>query len=437
MAIGEREVARAAVSATHGFPALPLDLLGALGAKVRPGPEAVVVLLFGDTLHFYPGYPQFAINLRMESLHAAAYREDGKLFVAEWFFTRWLPRYYLGRLSYEGGVLRAPAGAGGPDRPAVADVAGVAPPPGNGDDADPPPSPAPRPVGDPPPSPTRRGYRDDPVGELVGFIDARVAGVYDSNIDHGPDPRSSYGTVARVAVGVQSAPVRPFLMARYDFALYQFADSGDWNRTTHDVSVDVAPALGPLRLRLGGALRLGAWTEDRQPANQIILMPQIEFRPTPIDLVNVYALQSARRIELAAGSQRDTFRLAGAGYYRWWHAGGVRIDGRYEVNKSEYEPSRYRAWTGYLWLRLPLTSRQRVTLQAAYNRRRYPRGFVASPGSEVRRDRRWTVSLALANRFDRARWEVSLGYTFEHNASNSQWAVYQAQRTEFLVRRRW
>ena len=264
-----------------------------------------------------------------------------------------------------------------------------------------------------------------------------MSGVYDSNIDHRTAATRDYGTVARVGIGIQSEPVRPFLMARYDFALYRFATSDQWKRTTHDVTVDVAPSFGALRLRLGGAVRLGSWTEDRQPANQIILRPQIEFRPTPIHLINLYMMQSARRIDLGTTTLRDTFRLAGLGYYLWWHAGGLRLDGRYEVDKSEYVPGSYEGWTWYLWTRIPFTESLRLTLEGSHNRRRYGHSFVDPAGTVARRDRRWTVLTAWTSLLSPPGWEVSLVYTFEVNRSNSPSAGYRAHRVETMVRRRW
>jgi len=104
-------------------------------------------------------------------------------------------------------------------------------------------------------------------------------------------------------------------MARYDFALNRFADAEAWNRTTHDVSAEVAPSLPPIRLRLGAAVRIGSWTEDRKPANQILLRPRIEIRPSSAHLLDVYVMQSARRIDVGGETRTDTFRLAGMGYF--------------------------------------------------------------------------------------------------------------------------
>jgi hypothetical protein len=225
-------------------------------------------------------------------------------------------------------------------------------------------------------------------------------------------------------------------MVRYDFGLHQFANSEEWDRTAHDVAAELAPSISVFRLRLGGMVRLGSWTEDRQPANQIILRPQLEIRPTPIQVLSLYALHSARRIDLGTRIQSDTFLLAGMGFYHWWHGGGLRVDGRYEVNESEYERSAT-GWTAYMWVRVPLAASHRLTLETAHNRRRYARSFVDPAGTEMRQDRRWTSSVAFTSEFARARWELGLEYEFEDNASNDAYARYQAHRVEFTVRRRW
>src|SRR5438876_6647187 len=404
VAAGDRELARAEVSNAEGYPALPVALLISLGADVNAGPATVVVRLFGDTLRFYPGYAGFQVNGRLEPLHSWTYREEGVLFVAQWFFTSWLPRRYPERLTYRDGALWI----GAPPQPLDA---GRPAPAGDTTRA----AAAPRPVRGELPSSAPRRDPDDPVrGALLGFIEARVSGVFDSNIDHRPVPRRSYGTVARFGIGIQSARSRPFLMARYDFALNRFADAEAWNRTTHDVSAEVAPSLPPIRLRLGAAVRIGSWTEDRKPANQILLRPRIEIRPSSAHLLDVYVMQSARRIDVGGETRTDTFRLAGMGYFLWWHGGGLRVDGRYEVNESEFGPSRYVGWTGYSWMRIPLAASHRLTLEAAHNRRRYAHAFVDQAGTVARADRRWTASASLTSEFAKALWQLDLEYEFEH-----------------------
>lgn len=436
---GDRELARAEVSTVLGYPALPVTLLIPLGADVKASPATVVVRLFGDTLKFRPRHYAFQINGRTESLDSWTYLDGDVLFVAEWFFTRWLPGRYPERFTYRDGVLRVATGGAvvrsPADDPMRAAAAAQRPLPARDASRAPP---APPPAGDAPPIPASRRDADDPLpGGLLGFIDARVSGVFDSNIDHDPVSRRSYGTLARVGAGIQSARVRPFLTARYDFALHRFANTEEWNRATHDFSVELAPSLPPVRLRLGAAVRLGSWTEDRQPADQIILRPHLEIRPTPIHLLDLYVVQSARRIAAGVESRSDTFRLAGLGYYIWWHGGGLRFDGRYEVNESEFERSRYTGWTGYSWIRVPLAASNRLTLQTAHNRRRYARSFVDQAGTVTRADRRWTFSVSLTSELAEAQWELGMKYEFEDNWSNDAYAVYRAHRVEFTLRRRW
>lgn len=454
VAAGGREVARAEVSFARGYRTLPITLLVPLGAQVTTGQDAVVVRIFDDTLRFYPGYPAFRFNERMESLYSPAYLEDGVLFVAQWFFTGWLPARYPGRFRYWEGVFRLEAG--GPPAPPVAAtqpvmvakrtvLAGDSAKAATGDSAraaaqprDTAGRPPPSPVDEALPLPLPAQGHDDPLkGVLLGFIDARVSGVYESNIDRDPVPRASYGMVARLGMGLQSARTRPFLLVRYDLGLYRFTDTDEWDRTAHDVAAELAPAFSVFRLRLGAAVRLGSLTEDRQSANQIILRPQLEIRPTPIQVVTVYALHAARRIDVGTRTQSDTFLLAGLGLYHWWHAGGLRVDGRYEVNQSEYEGSRYRGWTTYTWVRAPLSRVLRVTVEGAFNRRQYGHSFVDPDSAVMRQDRRWISSVAFTSEFARARWELGLEYEFEDNWSNDRYARYRAHRVEFMIRRRW
>ena len=412
VAVGDREFVRAEASTLFGHAAFPVTLLARLGADVRASRADVVVRLFGDTLRFRPGQPGFEVNGQPEPLDAWTYMDEGVLFVAQSFFTRWLPSRYPGRLAYRDGVLRiaAPSQLVAARRPDSGEVW----------------------------VPAARGDAGDPLaGALLGFIDARLFGVFDSNVDRDPVPRSSFGTVARVGVGIQSARVRPFLTARYDFAIHRFVHSDDWNRATHDVNVEFAPSLRSIRLRLGAAAQIGSLTEDRELSNQVVLRPQIEIRPTPAHVLNVYVMLIARRIHNEVESRRDTFLLAGAGYYVWWRGGGIRVDGRYDVNKSELETNRYAGWTGRAWTQIPVPASHRLTLDAEHNRRRYAWSFVDQAGTIARADRRWIWSVSLTRELAGPAWEVGLKYVMEDNRSNNTYAVYEARRVELMVRRRW
>jgi hypothetical protein len=419
---GDRELARAEASTLFGHRALPVSLLARLGAGVTATGAEVLASLFGDRLYFHAGRPGFQVNERRESLPSWSYAdENGVLFVAEWFFTHWLPSRYPERLTYRDGVLRIVATGVQRDTTRIASAQSLDPK---------------RPIGAPAP-PLRREPNDPLLGALLGFIDARVSGVFDSNIDRDPVPRRSYGTVARLAAGLQSARARPFLTVRYDFALNRFSNTDEWNRATHDVSVEVAPSLRAFRLRLGATLRIGSWTEDRERADQIILRPQIEYRPAPAHVLSLYAMHSARRIDLGVESRRDTFLLAGIGYYLWWRGGGLWVTGRYEGNQSEFAGSRYGGWTGSGWIRIPLPASHRLELETAYNRRRYDRSFVDPAGTLARADQRWTSGVSLIRELHGPVWEVGLEYAFEDNRSNDTYAVYRARRVEATVRRRW
>jgi hypothetical protein len=430
---GDRELARAEASTLFGDAALPVTLLAPLGADVKASRAEVVVRLFGDTLYFRPSQAGFQMNRRTESLPSWTYLDEHEvLFVTRWFFTHWLPSRYPERLAYRDGVLRMtvapqPTGAARP----VA-TGETAPPASHASHA--PPAPPAVPGG-----PARaQADPDDPrLGVLLGFIDARVTGVFESNIDRDPVPRPSYGTLARLGVGIQSARARPFLAARYDLALHRLAHSEEWNRTTHDVSAELAPSLGRLRLRLAATLRIGSWTEDRERTDEIILKPRIEIRQTPADVWSLYVMQSARRIDIGVGTRRDTFRLAGMGYYHWWRRGGLWVDGRYEVNKSELESSRYVGWTGSGWIRIPLPASHRLELETAHNRRWYAGSFVDQGDTVARMDRRWTSSVSLIRELHGPQWEVGLEYGFEDNRSNNRYAVYRARRVEVTMRRQW
>ncbi|HEX9754891.1 MAG TPA: hypothetical protein VGA42_04255 [Gemmatimonadales bacterium] len=443
---------RVKVSKARGYPAFPVTVLARLGARVERHEDRVDVRLFGDTLRFRPGFPEFRLKGAAIPLTEWAFEKDRVLFLPQRFYTHWLPERYPERLRFEDGMLAMLTTTLGSERAVDSSARSSARAAQNGGTsrvrdsavgpADRPASSAAAPAGAQAPSRRRGSGVRDPddllPGSLRGFIDGRVSGVFDSNIDHEALPQSSYGTVGRLAVGVQSARSDPFLAVRYDLGFYRFANSDRWNRTTHDLSVELAPAVALFRLRLGAAVRVGSWTEDRELANQLILRPALEIRPHRRFFVSLYGEQRIRRITGSA-ERADTSRLAGVELVRRWAAGGRwELDGRYEGNESERPESRYDGWAGRAMVRVPLTRFDRVALELTHRRRRYRERLVEVDSVEVpREDRRWTPALSATHEFSGGYWSLELEYEVESNRSNESDAAYLAHRVGFTLRRRW
>lgn len=414
-------------SGPRGYPAYPLTLLGRLGGRTSLYGSTIIVRLYGDTLYFRAGYPDFRVNRESVPLRSWTFETAGTLYVPGHFFTEWLPARYPRRLQYANGTLTA----GRPNRESVS-TATPSPPPARQDT-----------VRMRAPVPTRPARSADGEaggagnGALIGFIDARISGVYASNIDDRPVPRSAIGSVGRLAVGIRSAQSRPFLTVRYDLGMQRFPDSDRWNRTTHDASVLLAPNLGMIRPRAEVAGRLGSLTEDREFADQFQLGAGLEIYFTrTLRLL----LQGEQRIQRITGTveRSDTTRQLGVALTRRWGSGGsVTLDGRYLDRRSEQETSRYTGWSGRARLQLPLTEAARLTLRVEHRRREYPERLLELSGEDApRSDRRWTPSVGLSHDFAGA-FAVELEYEFEENWSNDLEAAYRGHRVGLTLRRRW
>ncbi len=456
-------VTRAGASYLGGFAVYTDTLLVALGADLHRGRSELRVVLFGDTLRFRDGYPDFLLNEVAIPLHNWSYVPGGTLYLPARFFTEWLPSRYPERLELVGGTLRWREGAttlAGSTNGILAPAGEVVPEPTtrprrNTATPPPPPSvdpPAPTdsdPVARRPPTRAARPVRvpaaveEDPEAPppspLIGFIDSRVSGVSDSNIDHEEVPTAATGTVTSLAVGIQSARSRPFLSARYDFRHYRFANSARWNRATHEVRAALAPSLPPFQFELEAAVRIGSWTEDRELADQVILRPSVELRASRNVFLTVHAAQRVRSVTVADAERADTSRLVGIELARRWRGGGrVELESRYEDNGSQRPTSRYTSWSGRGMLRLPLTAADRLTLELVYRERQYlERPVGEGDGLADRRDRRWTPSAGLTHDFGSGHWIVMLDYELELNRSTETGAGYQAHRFALTLRRRW
>lgn len=444
---------RATAVDDHGYAAYPVTLLSVLGAEITPETGRVVVVLFGDTLRFRPGHSIFTVNRRMEPLYHWVFERDGVLLLPATFFVEWLPKRYPQRVRYDAAEatltvtapwarrLGARSRSNGTQAATPAADPQAGPDPSRGD-----PAAASGEMRDQ--APDHLGARPSALvhdpdrlhpGRLIGFIDARVSGVFDSNIGHDAEPRASQGTIGRLAVGIQSAPYYPFLRAHYDLAAYQFDETGWWNRVTHDVTVEMAPHLRPFRFRLAAEVRLGSSTEDREQADQFILRPRIDVQLRRASRLSLYGAQQVRRFP-EDQARNDTNRYAGVAFSRALRGGSRwEVNARHEVNASERSAARFVQWTGRadVWLRI--TAEDRLVLRLTYRSREYDELAVQSTsGTETPRvDTRWTPAVSVAHAFGGRAWEAQLDYAFEVGRSNDADEAYRAHRVELTVRRRW
>lgn len=454
-------VTRARASYLGGFAVYTDTLLVALGGDLRRDRSEIRVLLFGDTLRFRDGHPDVLLNEVAIPLRNWSYILGGTLYLPVRFFTEWLPSRHPDRLAVADGTLRlrdaATAGvaaANSTPAPAPEVVRDIAPPSpssvvtppappaverrGSSERRTPAPTP-PAPVVRPARAEVEQDPEAGPPSRLIGFIDSRVSGISDSNIDHEAVPTAATGTVAAVAVGIQSARSRPFLSARYDFRHYRFPNSARWNRATHEVRAALGPSLPPFRFTLEGAIRVGSWTEDRELADQIVLRPSVELRASRNLFFTVHGAQRVRRVTIGDAERADTSRMVGFEVARRWSGGGRwELESRYEDNGSQRPTSRYTNWSGRGMLRLPLTTADRLTLQLAYRERQYQERPVGE-GDDLaqRHDRRWTPSAMISHDFGQGAWVASADYELELNRSTETGAGYQAHRFALTLRRRW
>lgn len=441
---------QAAADEGQGYAAYPVTLLSVLGAQITPAHGQIEVILFGDTLVFRTGRSIFTVNRRMEPLYHWVFERDGVLFLPARFFFDWLPRRYPQRVraDAEAGLISVAAPWARHLVMARRQSNGSAPPPADptrrsaspGAAAD---------TREPPDDHLGAGVRPGPPpledpdriypGRLIGFIDARVSGVYDDNIGHSRVPRPSHGTIGRLAAGIQSAPYYPFLRAHYDFAAYRFDEIGWWNRATHDVTVELAPRVRAVRFRVAAQLRVGSSTEDREQADQFIVMPRVDMRLGGASELSLYGAQVKRRFP-DNPARDDTYRYAGVAFaYGRWSSSRWELSTRYALNEPERAASRLEQWTvrGAAWFWL--TNSDHLSLGLTHHRRWYEEqmGQLGDGTEGLRRDRRWTPAVSLGHTFGGRQWSVRIDYQMDLNESNVVARSYGARRVELTLRRRW
>jgi N-acetylmuramoyl-L-alanine amidase len=88
-----------------GAAAFPADALEALGFRLAASPAGLSAVIQSDTVHFWHTSPFFRAAGRVQHLAAPVHSRDGRTYLPEQFFIRWLPAAFPQRFEYRGGAL--------------------------------------------------------------------------------------------------------------------------------------------------------------------------------------------------------------------------------------------------------------------------------------------------------------------------------------------
>jgi hypothetical protein len=242
--------------------------------------------------------------------------------------------------------------------------------------------------------------------------------LFDSNINHSlEDPHETRGAVFGLEATWKTPVSRPNLEISYEIARH-FHTAEEWDRLSHDVR-----AAWNLRLskhwnvETVGEVSLKGSTEDRDISDQYIFSPRLEYRLTRENRLRAYGAYRIR--EFDDDPSRDAInRYLGLEYV--YRGGPRRLDlgFRYEVNRAESIRHHYTRWSYYGDYTMPMSRRDRLTLEANYRPRRYDvRRVDVDDHDELRFDRNWILRAEVGHLL-LSDLEILAGYRFETRSSN-------------------
>lgn len=144
----------------------------------------------------------------------------------------------------------------------------------------------------------------------VFMIDATVGSLFDSNVDHRPDPTSVYGVGGRMVFRAATSERRPLLALRYAPAFRTSSEPTPRDGPGYDMNAVLSVPLGErLRLNVLGAKRRGGVDDDMNPTDQVILRVS-----TDLDLggtrLRTFAAHRWRQLGTAGGRARGQYVAA-------------------------------------------------------------------------------------------------------------------------------
>jgi hypothetical protein len=257
--------------------------------------------------------------------------------------------------------------------------------------------------------------------------DLTLAGVYDTNVNSDDEELATEGMAAGVVVGLRNRSVRPTLQVEYGLVARTFTETENWDRISHRAALVFDRDIGR-RWSLGadGVLSLGVPTTEFRRADQLVLMPSLEFRPDSVHRVRVYVAARARSYDDSASS-RALAPYAGVEYRHRWHVWRYAdLSYRYETNRADLPAYRFFRATYGLDYTTPLSTRDRIRLGIVHRAERFDGQQITTVDEDGdslsvvvvdRQDRRWTPSISWIRDFDR-QWRLQADYRFLARQTN-------------------
>jgi hypothetical protein len=261
-------------------------------------------------------------------------------------------------------------------------------------------------------------------------VELRVAGVFDSNIDHDEDDLDSLGSMLAARVRLRTRRLSMYYQAGFD----RFSETARWDRFTHRARAEIRQRLrSDLRVGSLAELSIGNSSEDRETlGNQYTIMPWLEHRIGDSRRWSVHGAYRFRTFGELAQRNDETWYWGGEFTQniqrQSWTAGY-----RYERTQSRLPTNSYSRHAYEAQYEFRPSTRDDVRLGLMLRPRHYPERVVELPAGETsRRDRRWTTTTEwIRTRANGV--ETGAAYEFDWQTSTDPEKPFRAHRVTFTV----
>jgi hypothetical protein len=271
-------------------------------------------------------------------------------------------------------------------------------------------------------TPRPQPRRQAPPRPLLSFETA-VSSVFDSNIEHDTSSIDSYGVVVGGTVGFRSRSRRPQLQLSYAAALHSYAQVDRWDRLSHIGRAVLVMPVGR-RMQVGLTIEgsLKGSSEDRELGDQIVLLPQVEFRPGGDIRVRVSGARRWRYFD----NSKSSNEYVGVESRTPLGPGTLDLSARFERNVPERRAYRFERQTYRTRYTAPIGERNELLAGVKYSPVYHPERLVevGEDLEEPRRDRKWTPELIWIRDWNHY-ISTELEYEFEIRSSNNPEKKYR------------
>jgi hypothetical protein len=273
-------------------------------------------------------------------------------------------------------------------------------------------------------------------------LNATVASIYDTNIDHNEDSTDSVGVAYGAGIRLRNRSTDPTFFFDYEVARHNYSNTDRWDRISQNFrATHLIPINDLFAYQTVGEVSLKGSSEDRELSDQYIVRPTFSYEMTRNDQFEFYAAYRIRRYD--ENPDRNAInRYAGLDFEHEFGDHEVEVGYRYEYNNSDDPDADYYRKTFSIDYTIPWRGENFASFEVKHRRQNYVTRMAEIEVNngpdleELRFDRRWVFSAEVGILID-SHIELVPTYEYEIRFSNDVEKEFSAHQPRVVVRYRW